>query len=197
MRTWLTFLQVIFVIASLLWYPEFAKQNNISVFGVSKVYANSKFNFEKYYEVIKINESNYYLLLLDSQKQVVQELRFSRKPEIVMRDDGIMQILISVGSPLNYSYFYSITTNKLSDPYTNVFSIKHGKVITCARGKVIISDIFDKSVYYKEIIRNFSPTVVPASAIQLADWSDNDSVVLKYLEGEDYGVKVEKVKLEE
>ncbi|MBP2656327.1 MAG: hypothetical protein H6Q73_3896 [Firmicutes bacterium] len=170
MRTWLTFLQVIFVIASLLWYPEFAKQNNISVFGVSKVYANSKFNFEKYYEVIKI---------------------------IVMRDDGIMQILISVGSPLNYSYFYSITTNKLSDPYTNVFSIKHGKVITCARGKVIISDIFDKSVYYKEIIRNFSPTVVPASAIQLADWSDNDSVVLKYLEGEDYGVKVEKVKLEE
>jgi len=61
--------------------------------------------------------------------------------------------------------------------------------------KLIISDIFDKALYFKEIERNFSETVPPSSAIISAKFVNSNELQIDYYVGKDFTEKSEIIDL--
>jgi hypothetical protein len=151
----------------------------------------------RYYEVIKVGDYDYRVYLFDSDHRTMRELKYPKRPYIKMATDNIIEIVLSVGSPLNYTEYYDVSLNRLSDPFTNVLQFGNHKVIFAKKGSLVVSDIFDKNIYYKEIVRDFFPTAVPSLAILEVKWEGRDQLMVRYWEGPNKVEKVEVIQLDE
>lgn len=152
---------------------------------------------KKYYEVVKEGDKAYIVFLMDDNQQPVRKLEFPQEPFVRMVSNDIVEIKVSVGSPLNYTQYYDPKTNRVSVAYTNILLYGNGKIVFAKTGVLIVSDIFDENVFYKEIIRDFSRTAVPSSAFLEVKWVGNDNLVVRYLEGPPMVEKTETIEIDE
>ena len=153
-----------------------------------------------YYSVKCDNKNNYTIILYDSEGNIVYQEKINKEPHIEFLGENIIQITISLGSPLNYTQFYDISTGAISPAYSNALLIEKDKIIYMKIKKnkqvvMVISDFFNKDIFYKEIKREFSPTAVPSSAIRGVKFIDETKLQIKYVKGKDYIEKVEIIDL--
>ncbi|MEL4106284.1 hypothetical protein AAFA46_05510 [Oscillospiraceae bacterium WX1] len=148
------------------------------------VSSNQDQKISDYYEVSKV-ENGYIVYLFDKNKNIVSMEELPREPYISIIDNNI-RITESLGSPLNYSYFYDVKTNKISPIYENVLLIGYGNVVYMKNKQLIISNIYDASILYQEVKRNFSNTAVPSSAILSLNFVDSNKLEIDYLKGENF-----------
>lgn len=59
--------------------------------------------------------------------------------------------------------------------------------------KLIVANIFEKGLFYEEIERNFSHTDIPSAAILNANFVDDRTLYIEYLEGDKMNVKKETI----
>lgn len=152
-------------------------------------------NEDDYFKVVKESESDYKVYLYGIDKKVYKELDFPKQPYVEKVEEYLIKVVISTGSPSNYTTFYNIKDKKEST--TAIFNLllyDKGKVVYVEDGKLIISDVFDKNLYYKEIKRNFSTDYSNPASFEVK-FIENNKLELKYLEGKDFEEKTEIINL--
>jgi uncharacterized protein YcfL len=140
---------------------------------------------EEYYKLSKNDDESYTIILYDNAKNIIHQETVEKEPYIDFEDEKIIRVTHSVGSSLNYTYFYDIVKGEISQVYENVLLIEKDLVLYMNDNILIISNIFDNNLYYKEIKRNFSQTAVPSSAILSIKFVGPNLIQLDYLEGKD------------
>lgn len=149
----------------------------------------------KYYDVHKVSESEYEVVLYGSDNDIVEKLSYPKQPYIKLHENQIIEVSISTGNPSRYAIFFEPISEKISKVYFNYLLYEYGKVIYMKDGKLIISDAFDKSVYYKEVSRNYSSTANSSSVVSNVKFLDDNKLLFKYLEGNKYEIKEEIIDL--
>ncbi|MFA9464787.1 MAG: hypothetical protein ACERKN_10915 [Velocimicrobium sp.] len=106
---------------------------------------------EDFYNIIRNEDGTYTVKLFDENKKVIDETTVPKEPHVNKLENDIIQITIYYGSPFYTSYFYDTKDNLISQAYDTPVLIDKGKIVLVQNKKLIVSDIFDKALYFKEI----------------------------------------------
>jgi hypothetical protein len=138
---------------------------------------------KKYYTILKKHDNCFTIILYDTNNNIVFSENLPKEPSLIELDKNLIQIKISLGSPLNYSYFFNPLTTSISSTYENIILVDKNKVIFFKDNKLIVSDIFNQKLLYKEIILDFAPTAVSSSSIIKVYFIDDNNIEIEYLKG--------------
>lgn len=150
---------------------------------------------EELYSIIKNEDGTYTVKLFDKNKEVIDENTVPKEPHVNKLENDLIQVIISYGSPFYTTYFYDTKDNLISQAFDTPVLIDKGKIVLVQNKKLIVSDIFDKALYFKEVERNFSETVPPSSAIISAKFINSNELQIDYYEGSDFTEKSEVIDL--
>ncbi len=92
--------------------------------------------------------------------------------------------------------YYDRKNRKLSRMYNGVVAEKGDRVAYFTEDyKLIIRNMFDEKVYYKEVKRDFTPLPkeVRRMAILQVDWERPDAIVVQYLAGPERRMVTEEI----
>lgn len=144
----------------------------------------------KYFEIEKVSAEKYILKVFDKNNKRVYTQEFPKEPYVVMVEDSILKVTVSVGSPANYTGFYDIKNTRSSYEYFfNLISYCEEKASFMDGNKLIITNVFDKSKLYKEIERDFP--FVASGAVREVNFIGPNKINIKYLYGKDLVEKEE------
>lgn len=144
-----------------------------------------------YYRIYKGNINQVCYDIYNSDGEIVLSEKTDRPLEINMINDDIIDIKIGMGTGITIHKYYSVGENIFSQQFSYVLSnsdqliayIDVPKEKPLENRKVIVQNIFDKSLFYKEFQLDFSNVDTP---IIEADFSkDGASLQLTYLSGEE------------
>ena len=200
MRKILTMFSLVFIISTLLMgcqVSDFSKDENVNVNQNQTDKTPQSESITNYYKVIYNADKSYTIILYDKNKNVVHKETVFKEPYIGLEDENIIKIVNSVGSSANYTYFYDVASSKISPVYENAILIQKDKIVFMKNDVLIVSNIFNKSLFYKEIKRNFSPTAVPSSAIISAKFINSNKLQIDYYTGKNFTEKLETINLDE
>lgn len=152
-------------------------------------------SIEEFYSITKNKDETYTIKLFDNNKKVVDEFTVPKEPHVNKLENDVIQFIISYGSPFYTTYFYDTKANLISQVYDTPVLVEKGKIVMVENNKLIVSDIFNKDLYYKEVKRNFSQTVPPSSAIVSAKFVNSNELQIDYYVGEDFTEKSEIIDL--
>ncbi|MFT9495288.1 hypothetical protein [Anaerosolibacter sp.] len=165
--------------------------------GSEQTLPQHEFAINDYYKIVKHSDDRYTLILYSRDKSIMREEEYPREPYISLLENEIIQITLSVGSPASYVHYFDVKTNRISEEFFNPILAEQGKIIIIEDGQLIVSDIFDRSIVYQKIKRNFSATANPSSAILEAKFIENAKLLIVYLEGDKQSEKLEIIHLRE
>ena len=143
-------------------------------------------------EYFKLIRSNllYYCYFYDNNNEVVKEEGpMGKLPKITVVEANILKFTLQAGTGTGtrWGYYYDTENTIFSTVFTGIFDEYDGKVACVGLNKVVVSDIFDSSKYYKEFSEftySFSPSATPITNIEFSE--DGKSIVVSYLTGSDY-----------
>lgn len=159
---------------------------------------NGTESLQNFYKVVQKEKNNYHdykLTLYNKNKEVIKDIKYDRYPYVNIVDNNILGVMVSFGSPDNVTFYYNTETGDISQGYENVKLAEEGKVIYMVKDKLIISDIFDKNKYYKEIVRNFSPAAASCYVLKEAKFVKTNMLFITYFVGENYDERSETIDL--
>ena len=101
--------------------------------------------------------------------------------------DSIVQVRAGAGINAANYWFYDIESGQISDTFSNISAIKEQKIVYMGFVgediRLIVRDIFDEEIYYKDFDRDFSNLAILESVLLEAKFLDNDRIQIKYLSG--------------
>ncbi len=129
----------------------------------------------------------YLVRILDAEKKVIYEGRIAKRanyePWTKMVDENVVQIRQGAGTGIWYSYYYDRKNYKVSPIYQSPLLTGYGKVVIPKSGRLAVSDIFDKNVYYKEILFvDYPPVANPVDAFREVKWLGEDKLSVTYVD---------------
>ena len=175
------FLIVVLVVATHLFVEE---KNNHTV--VLK--ANEKDGYN-----ISYNEKSgtySYQIYSVTGKILDEEKKLYREPCIESTDEDILHISLSAGTNVRQEWFVNRKTEEKSEIFENVCAVQ-GETIAFMELDdelsycLAIMDIFDESKLYLQIKRDFTPLATPDLIIENAEFTEESSLKITYLKGED------------
>ena len=93
------------------------------------------------------NKNNSYnLKVFDEKNKIVYKEKFEKEPFIEIIDKHIIRVTISVGSPLNYTYFYDISSKKESPVYENALLAENNKIVIGVFHDLNLVNLFGEKV---------------------------------------------------
>jgi hypothetical protein len=131
------------------------------------------------YRVLENSDGWYTLILLDGAGETMINRTYPKEPFITKISDNKYELGVSIGVNSRYSSVIDIEKHQESETIFNVIYLNADKWVYFDDGKLIVSDIFDKNKFYKEIERDYMQTAVPSSAIIKA-YIDNDNLYIEY-----------------
>lgn len=122
-----------------------------------------------------------------------------KAPHISKLNDYVVEIDISAGSPARYVTFFDLKTRKKSDGIWNPNLIEKDRIVYFGDrfDTLIVSDIFDKRKFYKEIKRPFSPCAAASNAVLKAKFVNDNKLFIDYLMGPNFTEETEIINLNE
>jgi len=165
------------VIISLLFFFTFNSSSNLETF------ENEQEN-EDFYKVVHTNSGDYMLEIFNQEGNVLYARSFPVEPGITKISANRFKIVVSIGSPANYTHFYDIAADRESITYFNLLFSNEDTVVYFKDAKLIVADIFDEDLFYKEIIRDFSKLANPSYAITSVTIIDSIILQITYFEGD-------------
>ena len=125
---------------------------------------------------------------------------FPKEPSVRQVGKRLLEVSVSVGSPACYTFYIDKEDARESDTYFNPILVGDKYVAYMEDGKLILSDIFytdqQEDLLYMTIVRDFTKTADPMSAIVWIDLIDSESIELTYLVGNDYTEVTEIIPIE-
>lgn len=135
-------------------------------------------------------EDGYEIVLYDSWERVVDTVWLPEEPGIYNVTDELVEIVVSVGSPAHYIFYFDKRNNRVSDAFFNPILVdnRYAAYMDYEPERVlIIRDLFDEGKFYKKIVRDFSMVTDLNSAMSI-EIVDKKYFLIEYLKGEDYEV---------
>ena len=115
---------------------------------------------------------------------------FPKEPSVRQVGKKLLAVSVSVGSPACYTFYIDKEDARESDTYFNPILVGENYVAYMEDGELILSDIFysvqQEDLLYMTIVRDFTKTADPMSAIIDIELIDSGNVKLTYLTGNDY-----------
>lgn len=110
--------------------------------------------------------------------------------------DELLHVRIGAGTYSYTDYFFDCKKGVVSEFFSNVLAISDRKIVYMkefddGRPILVVRDAFDKDIFYKEIMRDFSPVVSLATVIVSAEFIDDDSLQIEYFTGIEYDTLIE------
>lgn len=145
----------------------------------------------KYYRIYKENDNQVHYEIYNPEGKIALSKKTDRPIEINMIGDDIIDIGIGMGTGITIHKYYNANENIFSQDFTNVLSdsdkliayIDVPKENPLENRKVIVQNIFDKGLFYKEFQLDFSNVDTPVIEAKFS--KDGTSLQLTYLSGED------------
>lgn len=150
----------------------------------------------RYYSCEKVNDGYEISLYNDLSEKIYSEV-YPQKPSIRQVKENILEISFRVGSPASYYFYYDIKNGDISIPYFNSMLVGDSDIAYMDQGELVLTNIFDETLFYTKIHRNFTKTADPMSAIIRIELIGEDTIRLIYFEGEDYEEKTEVIAINE
>lgn len=147
---------------------------------------NISIHVDENVSISHIENGEYILTLHNNEGVLIEEMAVPVEPTTEKMDKDLYQITISLGSPNRYVYFFNSELGIISETYYNPILVNSQKVGYFKDNRTLmISDLFSKEMYYKEISRDFSPTAEPSSVIISAEII-KDKLHITYWEGKSF-----------
>lgn len=144
----------------------------------------------KYYCIYRLNTNEVFYNIYNSSGEVVLSEKTDKPLTIDMLNTDIVDISIVMGTGLTIHRYYSVEKNLFSEEFLYILSnsnelvayIDVPKVQPFENRKVVIQNVFEKDIFYKEYQLDFSNIDTPV--IQAIFSDDGTSLQIKYLSGE-------------
>ena len=134
----------------------------------------------------------YEVTLYDKTNKKVYSEIYPKEPWIKEITEDILEIGISTGSPCSYVFYFQKSDAKISETYYNPILIKNKYIAYMEENReLILTDMFNEGLFYEKIVRNFTETADPISAVINIEMPDDESILLEYYKGADYGEEAE------
>jgi hypothetical protein len=137
--------------------------------------------------------NEYTYTIYDRQHEIVwreTEIRSGGTVEFSLIDNRIVEYHLSLSTGIDTFFYYDLEQNVMSEYFDSVKEIRGTKVVYITMDnhipKLIIQDLFNESLYRKEIIRDFSPIANPNDIITNAEFFVVYLLAFSYISGEDY-----------
>lgn len=131
--------------------------------------------------------TQYKVSIFGCDKSTIYETVLYTEPQITVLDDGVLRMHTGAGNVTQYSFFDTVH-NKVSPVYENPELVQDGKIVYMTlhqnEMQLVVRDIFDETVFYRVYDRDFSKTAVPADALTSAVFTDENTLQVTYLSGE-------------
>jgi len=142
----------------------------------------------KHYEILK-KGFDYYYYIYDDNRAIVYMSGFDFKmPKVTMVNDDIIKFRTQVGTGIGTSttFYYNSKRDVLSRWFNSVYDETDEVVVFSYYKKLIVRDIFDKTIYYREFteFNNISDITEPFITVEFTN--DGKSMEVTYFTGEDY-----------
>lgn len=144
-----------------------------------------------YYCIYKENINQVCYDIYNLEGKIVLSEKTDRPLEINMINDDIIDIEIGMGTGITMHKYYSVGENVFSQEFPYVLSnldkliayIDVPKEKPVESRKVVVQNIFDKSLFYKEFQLDFSNIDTPVVEAEFSE--DGASLQLTYLSGKE------------
>lgn len=150
------------------------------------------YNIDDLYKVERVENFLYQYTVTDKNGNVLVTDKIHKQPHINIIDDKVLSVSIQYGTGLSTrdTTYYNVDTGEISETYTYILGEYNNKTIdvdfdsTTNTHMIIVRDIFDKSIYYKE-------TILPDAEVAsdcVVEWKITDDGIanITYLKGNDY-----------
>lgn len=144
----------------------------------------------KYYRIYKENGNQVRYEIYNPEGKIALSKKTDRPIEINMISDDTIDIGIGMGTGITIHKYYNANENIFSGEFTNVLTnsdkliayIDVSKENPLENRKVVVQNIFDKSLFYEEFKLDFSNVDTPVIEAEFS--KDGASLLLTYLSGE-------------
>lgn len=148
-------------------------------------YEGSCYKVLKNIDVISGKIINYTVRIFDTDWNVIYERDFpitpSGGPIVGMLDENILRIKLIIGSGTHSTRFVDRSNSRVSPSYPTPLLVGNGKVVFKKKDKLVVSDMFDQNVYYKEIVfEDFADVIFPVREVK---WEGTEKLSITYLTG--------------
>ena len=146
---------------------------------------------KNYKVIVSENEktTEYHYWIFDNSGNIIHEDIYYKNPNISYLSSDIIQKHTGGGNVSQYQFF-NIEKGLISPIYDNPGLIDNGKIVYMAfendQIKLIVRDLFDESIFYKEYECNFSPVAAASSGLITANFINSSELQVTYLSGEDF-----------
>ncbi len=150
------------------------------------------YNINDLYKVERIENFLYQYTVTHKDGNILVTDKTNIQPYINIIDDKVLSVSIQYGTGLSTrdTTYYNVDTGDISETYTYILGEYDNKTIdvdfdsTTDTHKIIVRDIFDKNLYYKE-------TVLPDAEVAadcVVEWEITDDGIanITYLKSKDY-----------
>lgn len=144
---------------------------------------------KEYYRIIQ-KDSLFYARFYDDYGTLIKEEGpLAKMPTVTVVGANLIKFTVQAGTGVatQWGYYYDTENLVFSDVFEGIFDESENKVACVGLNKVIVSNIFDSSKYYKEFSEfsyPFSQVATPITNIEFSQ--DCKSIKVSYLTGEDY-----------
>lgn len=151
----------------------------------------------EFFKITRLNSGYYYYIYDKNHNIVKSDGPLNKKPNIKLVEDNLIRFILQTGTgkATQWGYFYDIEENKFSSIFKSIYDQDNNLVIYGGPNKLIISDIFDETQYYKEISVFSRPLSKTADSIIDAEFVKYNNIKVSYLTGDDFEVVTENVLL--
>ena len=117
---------------------------------------------QKYYEIEDLELSSKAYRIYNDEGSLVLEAQTERPLQISMLGRYILEIRIGMGTGISVCRYYDALNDRFSEEYTYVAAATQNFVVyldgtSLADRKLVVRDLFDGKVFYKEYSLDFSP----------------------------------------
>jgi len=143
----------------------------------------------KYYKIVYLNFAYYYYIFDENYDIVKSDGPLMKQPRITMVDNHLIKFTLQTGTGLGtqWGYYCDTETGMVSEVYSSIYDQCNKKVAYGEPKKVVITDIFDNTKFYQEILNFKYPLSEMAEPIKMVKFiDDGDKVEVSYFTGVGY-----------
>lgn len=123
------------------------------------------------YQYIQTEPYNkyYWYNIYNENKNIVLNGGMEWKEPQIIEQDNIVSVTINSGTLADKSIYYNTKTGIVSQEYNNVLAKNGSLICFFENNSLIITDIFDKTIYHKAIKKDFAEMPIPIKSIESFD----------------------------
>lgn len=130
-------------------------------------------------------KNEYHCWVYNNDGMIMYEGTLGEEPVFSHIDNDILQKETGSGDVAQYQYF-DTHHNMVSPLYENLVMLEYGKIVYMTEEgsgtrKLVISDVFDSKIFYREYVRDFSTDTTLNGALLSADYIDQNHLEIRYL----------------